>query len=55
MLILEAGSAASNLPEHHDLGVIPGTAGMQDDMKIGHILEGSRYALEILEGAGDYF
>ncbi len=52
MLIPEAGSEASS--EHHDLGVIPGSAVMQDDMKIGHILEGSRYALEILE-SGDYF
>ncbi len=49
MLILEAGSEASDLPEHLDLGVIPGSAMMQDDMMIGHILEGSRYALEILE------
>jgi hypothetical protein len=55
LLILEADSEASSLPEHHDLGVIPGSAVMQDEMKIGHILEGSRYALEILEVAGDYF
>jgi hypothetical protein len=55
LLILEAGSRASSLPEHHDLGVIPGSAGMQDEMKVGHFLAGSRYALEILEGAGDYF
>ncbi len=48
MLILEAGSEASSLPEHHDLGVIPGTVGMQDEMKIGHVLDGSRYALGVM-------
>jgi hypothetical protein len=55
LLILEAGSEASSLLEHHDLGVIPSIVGMPDEMKIGHVLEGSRYALEILEGVGDYF
>jgi hypothetical protein len=46
LLIPEADSVASVLPEHQDLGVIPGGSRKQEYIDMDHFLEGARYALK---------
>jgi hypothetical protein len=44
LLIPEADSVASVLPEHQDLGVVPGGMRKQEYIDVGCFLEGARYA-----------
>ncbi len=54
LLIPKTDPGASMLPEHQDLGVIPGGTRKQEYLDISHFLEGPRYALKHCTG-GDKF
>jgi hypothetical protein len=54
LLIPKADPGASMLPEHQDLGVIPGGSRKQEYIDIGPFLEGPRYSLKHCTG-GDKF
>jgi hypothetical protein len=49
LLTSEADPVASILPEHQDLGVIPGGFVAQEYISMGHFLEGPRYVSETLQ------
>jgi hypothetical protein len=49
LLIPEADPGASLLPEHQDLGVIPGGTRKQEYIDMGHFLEGPRYTSKTLQ------
>ncbi len=54
LLVPKADPGASMLPEHQDLGVIPGGSRKQEYIDMDHFLEGPRYALKHCTG-GDKF
>ncbi len=54
LLIPKADPGASMLPEHQDLGVVPGGMRKQEYIDMGRFLEGARYALKHCIG-GDKF